>query len=189
MNATEIIEEIKKAQESSKTLLLEKYVNSDGVVKDYVVRLLPGEGYHDLVKQSLDILDSNTQKFMSDIKPEDADMAEWATAISDQIDSFKKSLNPDKEKKAFTYKNPTVSNDGMHFYEEEFKSGNVNTVIIKNVEVLSTTLHSENVEEKLPKGNIARYKHIIKSHLPITRYVGQFNLSADKVQCVKAVLV
>lgn len=189
MITTEIIDEIKKAQESSKTLLLEKYVNTDGVVKDYVIKLLPGDGYHSLVQQSLEILDNNAQKFMSDIKPADADMAEWAKAVSEQIDSFKKSLDPDKEKKAFTYKNPTVSDNGMHFYEEEFKSGNVNTVMIKNIEVMSTTLHSETVEEKLPKGNVARYKHIIRSHLPISKYVGQFNLSPDKVQNVKAVLV
>jgi hypothetical protein len=41
-------------------------------------------------------------------------------------------------------------------------------------------------EAKEPKGNIPKYKNIIKSKLPISQYVGQFNLSPDKVEMVKS---
>jgi hypothetical protein len=75
----------------------------------------------------------------------------------------------------------------MYFYESEFKASAVSTIILKNVQVLSSTNHSKDVEDKIPKGNIAKYKHMIREHLPVSKYVAQFALSPGKVAIVKAV--
>lgn len=189
MNLEQIQEEIKKALAGSKTLLLEKYVNSDKEVKDFVIELLPDDGYNNLVRESMEIINNNAGLFISELRPADANLAEWATAVAEQLDSFKKSLEPDKVQKDFKVNKPMVKVDGMFLYDSEFKAGNVSTVIIKNAKILSFTNHSEPNEGKLPKSNVARYKYIIRSRLPISKYVAQFVLNPLKVESVKAVSV
>jgi hypothetical protein len=168
MTIEEIKNEIDKALAGDRTLMLKGYKSSDGTVKDHVVVLLPEDGYNEL-------------------RPKDADTAEWAQALIEQGDSFSASLNPDKPVKEMQFKNPLVKQGGMHFYKSEIESGEVQTVIIKNLQVLSTTNHTPEKEAKEPKGNIPRHKNLIKSKLPISQYVGQFNLSPDKVELVRAV--
>jgi len=186
MTTDEIKTEIEKALAGDRTLMLKGYKSSDGSVKDYVVLLLPDDGYKNLIKTSKEKLDKETEFFMNELRPADADIVEWATAIAEQMDSFNKSMSDDKPVKEMQFKNPTVKQGGMHFYQSEFESGDIQTVIIKNVQVLSTTNHTPDKEVKLPKGNVPRYKSLIRSKLPVNQYVGQFNLSPDKVDMVKA---
>lgn len=186
MTSDEIKHEVEKALAGDKTLMLKGYKSSDGAVKDYVVLLLPDDGYKNLVKTSHEKLNKETEFFMNELKPADADIAEWAAAITEQVESFNKSMSDNKPVKEIQFKNPTVRQGGMHFYQSEFESGEINTVIIKNVQVLSTTNHTPDKEVKEPKGVIPRYKNLIRSQLPISQYVGQFNLSPDKVELVKS---
>jgi hypothetical protein len=189
MTTDEIKIEIEKALAGDRTLMLKGYKSSDGSVKDYVVLLLPDDGYKHLVKTSQEKLNKEVEFFMNEIRPADADIVEWATAIAEQHDSFVKSLSDSKPAKYMQFKNPTVKQGGMHFYQSEFESGAVQTVIIKNVQVLSTTNHTPDKEVKEPKGNIPRYKNLIRSKLPISQYEGQFNLSPDKVDMVKSLFM
>ena len=186
MTTDEIKTEIEKALAGHRTLMLKGYKSSDGSVKDYVVLLLPDDGYKNLIKTSHEKLNKETEFFMSELRPADADITEWSTAVTEQLDSFTKSMSADKPVKEMQFKNPTVKQGGMHFYQSEFESGAINTVIIKHAQVLSTTNHTPDKEVKLPKGNVPRYKSLIKSKLPINQYVGQFNLSPDKVDMVKS---
>ena len=186
MTTDEIKIEIEKALAGDRTLMLQGYKSSDGSVKDHVVLLLPDDGYKNLVKTSHEKLNKETEFFMNELRPADADIAEWATAVTEQVESFNKSMSDNKPVKEMQFKNPTVKQGGMHFYQSEFESGDIQTVIIKNVQVLSTTNHTPDKEAKEPKGNIPRYKNLIKSKLPISQYVGQFNLSPDKVDMVKS---
>ena len=187
MTIDEIKNEIEKALAGARTLMLKGYKSSDGTIKDHVVVLLPEDGYKNLIKQSQEKLDKEVGYFLNELRPEDADTAEWAKALIEQGDSFSASLNPDKPVKEMQFKNPLVKQGGMHFYKSEVESGEVQTVIIKNLQVLSTTNHTPEKEAKEPKGNIPKYKNLIKSKLPISQYVGQFNLSPDKVELVRAV--
>jgi hypothetical protein len=187
MNNNEILEQINKAAATGQTLLIEKYVTSDNVVKDYVVKLLPEDGYKDLVKQSLDILNSDTEKFMFKLKPSDADMAEWAQAVSEQIDSFNKTLNPPADKKAINFKKELIKVGAAYIDKAEMEASMPSCIILKNIQVMATTLHSENVPDKQPKGNVPKYKELIRRELPIASYIGQLNLSPDKVTSVRAV--
>lgn len=189
MTTEEIKNEIDKALAGDRTLMLKGYKSSDGSVKDYVVLLLPDDGYKHLVKTSQEKLNKEVEFFMNEIRPVDADIVEWATAIAEQHDSFVKSLSASKPTKDMQFKNPTVKQGGMHFYQSEFEAGAVQTVIIKNVQVLSYTNHTPEKEAKEPKGNIPRYKNLIRSKLPISQYVGQFNLSPDKVEIVKSLFM
>lgn len=186
MTIEEIKEQVEMALAGDRTLMLKGYKSSDGSVKDHVVILLPDGGYKDLVKLSLEKLSKETKLFMHTIKPEDADDGEWATAITEQTASFNNSLSDDKPVKEMQFKNPLIKQGGMYFYQSEFEAGDIQTVIIKNVQVLSTTNVTNVKEAKEPKGNIPRYKSIIKYKLPISQYVGQFNLSPDKVELVKS---
>lgn len=186
MTIEEIKAQIEMALAGDRTLMLKGYKSSDGSVKDHVVVLLPDGGYKDLIKLSLEKLNKETKLFMHTIKPEDADDVEWATAITEQTASFNNSLAEDKPVKEMQFKNPLVKQGGMHFYQSEFESGDIQTVIIKNVQVLSTTHVTPETPVKEPKGNIPKYKSIIKYKLPISQYVGQFNLSPDKVEMVKS---
>lgn len=186
MTTEEIRQEIEKALAGDKTLMLQGYTSSDGSVKDYVVSLLPDDGYKQLVKSSYEKLNTETEFFMQELRPADADITEWAKAVSEQLDSFSKSMSEDKPVKEMQFKNPTVKQGGMHFYKAELEAGYVKTVILKNVAVLSTTNHSPDKEVKEPKGNIPKYKSMIRAHLPVSKYVGQFNLSPDKVELVRA---
>lgn len=189
MTTDEIKIEIEKALAGDRTLMLKGYKSSDESVKDYVVLLLPDDGYKNLVKLSHEKLNKETEFFMHELKPADADIVEWATAVTEQIASFTKSMSDDKPVKELQFKQPTIKQGGMHFYQSEFESGAINTVIIKNVQVLSTTDHTPDKEVKLPKGNIPRYKHLIRSKLPVSQYVGQFNLSPEKVDIVKSLFM
>jgi hypothetical protein len=182
MTIDEIKNEIDKALAGDRTLMLKGYKSSDGTVKDHVVVLLPEDGYKNLIKQSQEKLDKETDFFINELRPKDADIIEWTTAIAEQEYSFKASLNPDKPVKEMKFKNPLVKQGGMHFYQSEIESGEAQTVIIKNLQVLYTTNHTP----KEPKGNIPKYKNLIKSNLPIRQYVGQFNLSPDKVELVRS---
>jgi hypothetical protein len=186
MTIDEIKNEIDKALAGDRTLMLKGYKSSDGTVKDHVVVLLPEDGYKNLIKQSQEKLDKETDFFINELRPKDADIIEWTTAIAEQEYSFKASLNPDKPVKEMKFKNPLVKQGGMHFYQSEIESGEAQTVIIKNLQVLYTTNHTPEKEAKEPKGNIPKYKNLIKSNLPIRQYVGQFNLSPDKVELVRS---
>lgn len=186
MTTDEIRKEIDKSLNGDRTLMLKGYKSSDGAIKDYVVLLLPDDGYKSLVKQSKDKLNKETEFFINELRPADADAAEWVTAITEQLASFDNSLSEDKPARDMQFKNPLVKLGGMHFYKSELEADAVQTVIIKNVQVLSTTNHTPDKEAKEPKGNIPKYKNIIRSKLPISQYVGQFNLSPDKVDIVKS---
>jgi len=186
MKIEEIKNEIEKSLVGDRTLMLQGYKSSDGSIKDHVVILLPDDGYKNLIKLSQEKLNKETEFFINELRPKDADVKEWMTAITEQLDSFNKSLSDDKPPRDMQFKNPTVKQGGMHLYKSEVESGEVQTVIIKHVQVLSTTNHTQDIEVKEPKGNIPRYKNLIKSKLPISQYVGQFNLSPDKVELVKA---
>lgn len=187
MTYDEIKTEVEKAIADDRTLFIENYVTSDGVVKDYMVKLLPDSGYKDLVKESLEKLNTSTEEFMNEIRPADADMVEWATAVSEQIDSFSKTLAPDKEKKEMNFKNPLVKVGAVHVYQSEFEAGNISGVVLKNLQVLSSVVKSGQADEKLPKGNVAKYKHVVRSKLPIASYLGQLNLLPGKFSSVRSV--
>jgi hypothetical protein len=189
MTTDEIKTEIDKALAGDRTVMLKGYKSSDGSVKDYVVLLLPDDGYKNLVKLSQEKLNKEPEFFMNELRPADADIGEWATAVTEQIASFTKSMSDEKPARDMQFKNPTVKQGGMHFYQNELEAGNTNTVIIKHVQVLSTTNHTPDKEVKEPKGNIPRYKNLIRSKLPISQYVGQFNLSPDKVEIVKSLFM
>lgn len=187
MDIQTILNEVNNAAAGSKTLLVEKYVTSDGAVKDYMVRLLPEDGYKALVKESLDILDGDPSKFMKDLKPADADMGEWAQAVSEQIDSFNKTLNPSADAPARNYKKELVKMGASYVDKQEFDNGAVNTAVLKNLVILSSVNHTPDKASKGPKGNIPKYKEMIRNELPIGKYLGQLNLSPEKVTSVRAV--
>jgi hypothetical protein len=183
MTHEEINSEVEKALAGDKAVLIEKYVTSDGVVKDYVVELLPDSGYKDMIKESLETLNKNPEEFLFNIRPSDADAEEWVTAVTEQINSFKNSLDPSSDKPAWTDKQVLTKFGSVLLTS----SDSAPTVVIKNMRVLSSTVQTENVEEKLPKGNIPRYKHIIRSKLPISKYLPRLNLAPGKFTAVKSV--
>jgi hypothetical protein len=183
MTHEEINIEVEKALAGDKAILVEKYTTSDGVVKDYVVELLPDSGYKDLIKESLEILDKNPEEFLFNMRPSDADAEEWITAVNEQINSFKNSLNPSSDKPAWTEKQVLTKFGSILLTSGDSEPA----AVLKNMRVLSSTVQTENVEEKLPKGNIPRYKHIIRSKLPISKYLPRLNLAPGKFTSVKSV--
>lgn len=187
MDTNEILEQVNKAAATEQLLLIEKYVTSDNVVKDYVVKILPENGYQDLVKQSLEILNKETEKFMFKLKPADADMGEWAQAVSEQIDSFNKTLNPSADKKAINFKKELIKVGAAYIDKAEIETTMPSCIVLKNLQIMATTLHSENAPDKMPKGNVPRYKELIRRELPIAAYLGQLNLAPGKVASVRAV--
>lgn len=183
MTHEDINNEVEKALAGDKAVLIEKYTTSKGVVKDYVVELLPATGYKDMIKESLEILDKNPEEFLFNIRPSDADAEEWIAAVNEQIDSFKNSLNPTTEKAAWEDKQPLTKFGSILLTD----SSEAPTVVLKNMRILSSADQSENVEEKVPKGNIPRYKHIIRSKLPISKYLPRLNLAPGKFASLKSV--
>ncbi len=62
MTPQDIINEIEKAKAGDRTLMIAGYKTSDGAVKDYVVELLPSDGYKELVRKSgSDLLEKRAQ--------------------------------------------------------------------------------------------------------------------------------
>jgi len=187
MQIEDILHEVNKADAGSKTMLIEKYNTSDGAVKDYVIKLLPPDGYHALVRESLEQLQKETNKFMHDIRPADADMAEWAQAITEQVNSFNNSLMPSETKAARNYTKELVKLGAAYVEKQELESKTIQTAVLKNLVVLSSVNHTPEKAAKVPKGNVPRYKEIIRSNLPISAYLGQLNLAPGKVASVRAV--
>jgi hypothetical protein len=183
----EIKSEVSKALAGDQTLLINRYVNSQGAVKDLVVRILPRDGYTQLVKESLDILNHDLQKFLTDLKPVEAEPIEWIEAIQEQIASFTKSLNKDESEPVKYHKNTLIYSEGLYFDMTEFQTGAETSCVLKGAYLLSSTNHSPDIPAKEPKGNKARYKQIIKNQLPISNYIAQLVLEPGKVELVKAV--
>lgn len=186
MEIDDIKNEITKAAETEQTLVINGYVTSDGDVKDYVIQLLPPSGYRDLIRDSLDELINNADTYLVDLKPADASIEEWQQAVNEQAASFKNSLSDDGKTTSARVTRPLTKVGSMYFYSDELAEEKVQTVIIKNVLVLSATNHSKDKEEKIPKGNIPKYKHMLRKYLPCSKYAAQLNLAPGKVSLVRA---
>ncbi len=187
MNTQEILQEINSAATSGGNLLIEKYITSDGAIKDYVVRLLPDNGYKNLVQQSLDMLNEDANKFLRDLKPTEADTGEWVQAVSEQIDSFVKTLKPSPDAPVRNYTKELVKMGAAYVDKQDLDNNSLNTIVLKNLEVLSSVNHTPDKLFKSPKGNIPKYKELIRKELPISKYLGQLNLAPEKVTSVRAV--
>ncbi|MEN6635695.1 MAG: hypothetical protein ABFC56_07595, partial [Clostridiaceae bacterium] len=119
--------------------------------------------------------------------PNDVNLEEWAIAVQEQIQSFTNSLDETKAKKAFNFKEPLVKQGGYFVYETEVAAGDIQKIVLKHIKVLSSICRSEQPVVKLPKGNVAKYKYLIRSKLPVSSYIGQLNLFPGKFNQVKAV--
>lgn len=192
MTIEEIRAEIVKAAAGDRTLLVSKYVESTGAVKDYVVKLLPPTGYKDMVRASLAILEhpDSLNEFLNKNMPVGAELGDWVIAVSDQIKSFRTTVGLEEETHKRASKQELVYTlNNTYCLRSEYETCDIKTVILKDLEILSSTNHSPEIIERVPKGNIPKLKQHVRNVLPIGRFLGQLNFRPDKVELVRAVAI
>ena len=50
--------------------------NSDKEVKDFVIELIPDDGYNNLVRESMEILNNNAGLLLGELRPADANLVD-----------------------------------------------------------------------------------------------------------------
>lgn len=192
MTPQDIINEIEKAKAGDRTLMIAGYKTSDGAVKDYVVELLPTDGYKELVRKSgSDLLEKRAQ-LAEELIPEASEevQQQYDAAVAELHASFLGSLDGNKPVKDIQYKNPTVKQGSVYLYNSEVEQGNIQTVIVKNLLIKSSTTRvASDKEVKESKNPVVNFKNKIKSKLPVSRYLPQLNLAPDKVELVRSLVM
>lgn len=192
MTPQDIINEIEKAKAGDRTLMIAGYKTSDGAVKDYVVELLPSDGYKELVRKSgSDLLEKRAQ-LAEELIPEASEevQQQYDAAVAELHASFLGSLDGNKPVKDIQYKNPTVKQGSVYLYNSEVEQGNIQTVIVKNLLIKSSTTRvASDKEVKESKNPVVNFKNKIKSKLPVSRYLPQLNLAPDKVELVRSLVM
>lgn len=186
----DVMSEVRYAYNTSRTLLISKYTNSNGCTKDYVVGLLPPTGYQEMVKSSLHILEGGINS-LRDSKPADVEIGDWIIAAAELITSFQKTIaaysEPPVERNV---SKPLVFKDGAYIYQSEEEEGNISTVIVKNLFIESQVDHTPEITASLvPVSRVAYAKSILRAVLPVGKYLAQMNFSEEKVESVKAVII
>jgi hypothetical protein len=173
MRTAEILERCKT---QDLPFAIKEYVTSSGAVLTYTgVQYLKEGGYHDLVRQSLDWLAASEDELRETSGIEDT--ATLERAIAEQRASWHKTLDGGHGK---TYKAPSedaASDSGAYLKYDDKPM----TLVIKNLETIGPVLeHDEQPAVKSPVSTLAQAKAYIRSQAPLSRYVGQLNLSPDK---------
>lgn len=187
MTTDEIENEVRRALDYKTTLLVSKYHTTAGAVKDYVLELLPPNGYLNMVQESLDVLSNVPTEFTNKYKPENIEVSNWIIAMGELITSFRNSLIVKSSKPAGPQS--ILEDNGIYYYAHEFLGGErVKTIIIKHMRVLSSVTHAA-PPEKISHDPVVRAKVFIRNLLPINNYLGQLNLEPGKVELVKSTII
>jgi hypothetical protein len=115
---------------------------------------------------------------------------QYDAAVAELHASFLGSLDGNKPVKDIQYKNPTVKQGSVYLYNSEVEQGNIQTVIVKNLLIKSSTTRvASDKEVKESKNPVVNFKNKIKSKLPVSRYLPQLNLAPDKVELVRSLVM
>lgn len=152
----------------SQTIRIAGYASSDGMVADYVVKLIGHEGYLDLVRKSLELLKSGKLSVFPGCSAD-----EWAAAVREQTDSWTKTLQGESTRSGTTALRP--SPDG--YFTDPAKP---DMVVVKNMLEIS----KEVVIPSDKRASVSAPKTLAKKHIakqcPIEKFNGQMNLAPNK---------
>jgi len=170
-----MLEKINEAYANNKYLFVEGYINSSGDKKDILLKPLENDGYGKMIKASLEVINSRTSFFIKELKPYNVDMLLWAECVSEVIDSFNKYINSSKEEGKPRKNSFVKSGNVYHPINAEDSSIDTSRIALKHLEVMN------HLEQKEPKDTSkTELKSLIKSNLPIGRYLPQLNLYPGK---------
>lgn len=158
---------VDQAMAGSKTLKIKGYVSGDGTVADYIVKLIGHEGYLDLIRASLKMLQGGKIAKPAGIPP-----ADWDAAVAEQITSWTRTLQGESSRTATTPLKPM----GGYWIDPS----RPDLVAIKNLlEVHCRVLTPSTKAATKSAAKTLAKKHIAES-APIGNYNGQMNLAPGK---------
>ena len=156
-------------------LAVENYTDSNGVVSNLEVEVLPENGYEGLVKESLQLLEDGKV-----LKPETSSEEDWAAAVAEQKAAWEKSLAGENKKSGWG--DGYVKHASGYYTTEKDE----NVVYVKGLKRLSRSEISRPEEEKAVKSS---QKTLCKKHLqktsPVGSYVAAIKLAEGKFASVR----
>ena len=175
----QIKEAVSKAVAGSRKLKIGGYVNSAGDVTDFVVELLPEDGYANLIKEALVGIAEGS---LSTLPPEGfQDKEAWSKGVDEQILSWTKSAagtQPSRQGGGI------VSSTGPGYSIFEDKPDVVAVFHARSLEAVKRVV-TPNEPTKSAAKTIA--KSILRDRSPLGAYIGRLNLSSDKLESIEAI--
>ena len=171
----QIKEIVAKAAAGSKKLDIKGYMSSEGTVSDMVVELLPEGGYQGLIKQTLMEIATGSIKTAAPVDFEDKEA--WKLGVDEQITSWNKSVAGEHAERA----TGVPLEAGKGFFTRADKP---EVVILKSLRGISSKVSaaSPNPPTKSAPKTIA--KKMFAKRCPIDAFIGQLNLSPDKIESI-----
>lgn len=174
---------VAEAYAGSRRLEIERYSSANGKISNFVVELLPADGYDDLVKRSHEDLTVKREELKQNIlvesngevTPEMVDcciaelLASWERRMAGQISE--------------RVSNQDLTDSGQGYHT---KAGS-DTVTVFNVLRISEDMVTP-PRKKESKWGKTRVKSALTRQLPIGDYIGQMNFKMDNVDDVRVVV-
>jgi len=166
MNATEIRNIVQEASTNHGFIAITRYRSQSGRISNVTLQPLGPDGYHRLVRESLEQVENGNVD-----KPNGIDQSVWDEAIDSQCASWRKTLQGGHGRK------DNFSQEDKAFYTH---SSNGDTVTVKNVRIVRKDVIVEGDQPATKSRPLTIAKKLLVGQTPMFFYQGSFKLHPDK---------
>jgi hypothetical protein len=165
-NTTEIREQVEKARTNHGFIAITRYRSNSGRISNITIQPLGPDGYHNLVRKSLEQVETGEVEMPSGVEESD-----WNEAIKQQCASWRKTL------------------DGGHGRKDNFKQANKafythpkngDTITVRNVRIIRKEILVEGDKPTPRSRPVTVAKKLLVAQTPMYHYQGSFKLDPEK---------
>ena len=174
MDKEEIKSIVSQAKKEKSILYVKGYKSSSGTVADYKIDMSEKQSYRELVWESLEVLKSYDD-FPNDLNEDDG-----ISAIGEMRESFEAFLKGESKPSERKY-TLTESDEGYATRDDKPE-----LVVLTQPKIVEYTV-KEKPESKprQHKNDVTRAKAILRSMLPVSKFVSELHLSPEKIEGVE----
>jgi len=165
MTPNELREKLAEIKKNNGFLAISGYESSNGQIADITVQPLGADGYHRLVRESIEQV-----KAGDIVMPDGIDTDVWAEAIKSQLDSWEKTLNGGHGRK-----NRYQRERGKKELYTHADNGDV--IYVKNIRIISKRILKQGQETVTNSRPLTIAKKELVTQTPVASYQGTFKLS------------
>jgi hypothetical protein len=157
--------------EGKNTFTIAGYTTSDGDIVDYRIEVIGSHGYKGLIRESLERLQSGKVT-----RPVEFPSVIWDAAVAEQITSWQRTLSGEQKPRAGAVMTP---HNGYFLSEEK-----PDTVILRNCKKLLTVVRFTAKKATVNSSTKTLAKQYITTQTALDSFLGQLNLSPDRLESI-----
>lgn len=169
--AKEIREKIAETKTNHGFIAINGYRSEAGRVMNVTLQPLGDNGYHNLIRQSIEQVEKGDI-----VKPESVDQEVWDEAIQSQMESWQKSLAGEQGRLN------KFSKDEKGFYTHDEQG---DTITVRNVRIIRKEIIVEGEYKTVNSRPLTIAKKLLVAQTPVSTYQGSFKLEVGKFDRIR----